>query len=95
MTDKELLEKVKRGLGVGGTYQDETLQLYIDEVKDFMKNAGVTQTIIDGSKSVGVIIRGVADLWNYGAGSATLSPYFMQRVTQLAYDVIDGEEASE
>lgn len=85
MTDLELLEKVKKGLGVSGTYQDETLQLYINEVKEFMKDAGVTQTTIDGSESVGVITRGVADLWNYGSGNATLSPYFTQRVAQLVY----------
>ena len=94
MTDLELLEKVKKGLGVSGTYQDDTLQLYINEVKEFMINAGVTQSTIDGSESVGVIIRGVADLWNYGAGSTELSPYFLQRVTQLAYKVTD-EGASE
>lgn len=89
-----MLEKVKKGLGVSGTYQDDTLQLYINEVKEFMRNAGVTQSTIDGSESVGVIIRGVADLWNYGAGSTELSPYFLQRVTQLAYKVTD-EGASE
>lgn len=89
MTDSELLAKVKSGLGVSGTYQDETLQIYIDEVKEFMKNAGVAPSTIDGSESVGVIIRGVADLWNYGAGSTELSQYFLQRVTQLAYKVID------
>ena len=91
MTDLELLEKVKKGLGVSGTYQDETLRLYIEEVKGFLKDAGVTQATIDGSESVGIITRGVADLWNYGSGSATLSPYFMQRAAQLAYKVEDGE----
>ena len=85
MTDSELLKKVKTGLSVSGTYQDDTLQLYIDEVKEFMRNAGVTQTAIDGPESVGVIIRGVSDLWNYGSGNTELSPYFMQRVTQLSY----------
>lgn len=94
MTDLELLGKVKKGLGVSGKYQDDTLELYIGEVKEFMKNAGVAQTTIDGSESVGVIIRGVADLWNYGAGSTELSPYFMQRVTQLSYEV-SSEGASE
>ena len=85
MTDSELLKKVKTGLSVSGTYQDDTLQLYIDEVKEFMRNAGVTQTVIDGPESVGVIIRGVSDLWNYGSGNTELSPYFMQRVAQLSY----------
>lgn len=95
MTDEELLQKVKKGLGIGGTYQDDTLTLYIDEVKAFMTDAGIPKVIVDGSQSVGVITRGVADLWNYGAGSAALSPYFMQRAAQLAYKVEDGEGVSE
>lgn len=86
MTDSELLQKVKKGLGIRGTYQDETLQLYIDEVKEYMKSAGVSQTVIDDSGSVGVIVRGVADLWNYGSGSAELSPYYRQRIIQLAWE---------
>lgn len=86
MTDSELLQKVKKGLGISGTYQDETLQLYIDEVKEYMKSAGVSQTVIDDSGSVGVIVRGVADLWNYGSGSAELSPYCRQRIIQLAWE---------
>ena len=86
MTDSELLQKVKKGLGISGTYQDETLQLYIDEVKEYMKNAGVSQTVIDDSGSVGVIIRGVADLGNDGSGNAELSPYGRQRIIQLAWE---------
>jgi hypothetical protein len=83
--EKELLEKVKSALGITGTFQDNTLAIYIDEVKAYMLDAGVKQTIIDSSASVGVIVRGVADLWNYGSGDATLSTYFMQRVIQLAF----------
>ena len=84
MTATELLKKVKAGLGITGDYQDETLQLYIDEVKGFMRSAGVADTVVDSSEAVGVIMRGVADLWNYGSGSVKLSEYFIQRVIQLA-----------
>ena len=83
MTADELLKKVKVGLGITGEYQDEALQFYIDEVKEFMRQAGVDQSVIDGSSAVGVIMRGVADLWNYGSGSVKLSDYFVQRVIQL------------
>lgn len=86
MTDEELLTKVKSALGIGGTYQDATLQLYIDEVKEFLKSAGVGELTLKEARCVGVITRGVADLWNYGAGNATLSEYFMQRATQLALE---------
>lgn len=86
MTDEELLTKVKCGLGITGTYQDETLKVYIAEVKQFLIDAGVNSAVVNSSKSVGVIVRGVSDLWNYGSGNAELSQYFMQRATQLAYE---------
>lgn len=96
MTDAELLTKVKNGLGITGSYQDETLQVYADEVKAFMKSAGVSQAVIDDSVSVGCILRGVADLWNYGSGNATLSEYFRMRVIQLkAVTVEPNEDESE
>ena len=75
------LEDVKNALGITGNYQDATLQIYFDEVVDFLQDAGVTQS----NMSKGIIARGVADLWNYGAGEGKLSSYFMQRAAQLAY----------
>lgn len=83
MTDAELLEKVKSGLGITGTYQDETLKIYIDEVEEYLLDAGVNPKILSSPAAVGVITRGVSDLWNYGAGDAKLSEYFMQRASQL------------
>lgn len=74
------LDDVKNALGITGDYQDATLQLYIDEVKAFLKDAGVAEANITS----GVIARGVADLWNYGAGEGKLSSYFMMRASQLA-----------
>lgn len=79
----ELLIKVKKGLGITGDYQDDTLLIYINEVEDFMRGAGVSDAIINSNSSVGVIIRGVSDLWDYGSGSTGLSPYFKERVVQL------------
>lgn len=86
MTDTELLEKVKKAIGVGGTYHDETLMIYIDEVKEYMLAAGVNKNIVNGRKALGAICRGVLDLWNYGSGNTTLSNYFIQRVIQLSLD---------
>lgn len=79
------LEKVKSALGITGTYQDATLTIYIDEVKAYMKAAGVPTEVIDSEASAGVIARGVTDLWNYNGGAGKLSDYFYQRVSQLAY----------
>lgn len=78
-----LLPKVKTMLGITGTYQDELLKEYIGEVIAFMIDAGVPK---DTQANVtGVVARGVSDLWNYGMGNASFSPYFMQRVAQLSY----------
>ena len=84
MAEGTLIEKVKSMIGVTGSYQDQTIQLYIDEVKQYMLDGGVSSAIVEASTSAGVIARGVTDLWNYGAGEGELSPYFMQRVIQLA-----------
>lgn len=64
MTDVELLTKVKTALLIGGTYHDEMLKIYIDEVKDFLKSAGVAAEILQSEKIVGIVSRGVSDLWN-------------------------------
>ena len=74
------LNKVKNALGVTGTYQDNTLQVYVDEVVAFLVDAGVKEANITD----GIIARGVSDLWNYGAGEGALSEYFKMRATQLA-----------
>lgn len=75
-----VLDDVKNALGVTGSYQDATLQSYIDEVNAFLSDAGVPASSITS----GVIARGVADLWQYGAGEGKLSSYFMMRAAQLA-----------
>ena len=79
-----MLEKVKANLGITGTYQDKTIQGYIDEVKQFLLDGGVDKEIVEADTSVGIITRGVADLWNYGSGGTGFSPYFIQRAAQLA-----------
>lgn len=85
LTNEQLLEKVKTALGITGNYQDDTLEMYIEEVKEYLCDAGVSKTIVESSSSVGVISRGVSDLWNYGSGNTELSSYFMQRAIQLSY----------
>lgn len=81
MTDAEMLTGVKQALGIVGDYQDNTISQYITEVRDFLVSAGVAKS----KQTVGVVARGVSDLWNYGAGEGKLSEYFMQRATQLTY----------
>ena len=81
MTDAEMLTGVKQALGIVGDYQDNTISQYITEVRDFLVSAGVAKS----KQTVGVVARGVSDLWNYGAGEGKLSEYFMQRAAQLTY----------
>lgn len=83
LTNDQLLVRVKSAIGITGDYQDDTLQVYIDEVKAFLASAGVHATVLESDKVVGIVSRGVMDLWNYGAGQGTLSPYFVQRAIQL------------
>lgn len=80
MASTTMLASVKNALGIQGTYQDDTLTEYIDEVIAFLVDAGVKNENI----TAGIVARGVSDLWSYGSGDGTLSSYFMQRASQLA-----------
>ncbi len=79
------LETVKSLLGITGTYQDATLDAYAQEVIAYMVDAGVGKATAESAESVGVVARGISDLWNLGSGGASLSQYFRERVVQLAY----------
>lgn len=92
ISDDELLARVKKSLGVSGTFQDDTLRIYIDEVKEYMKDAGVNVNIVQSTLAIGAISRGVCDLWNYGQGNTEFSRYFLQRITQLIYKEVDNGE---
>lgn len=74
------LDDVKLALNITGDYQNDTLQIYFDEVVEYLKDAGVAESNI----TKGIIARGVSDLWNYGAGEGKLSEYFYQRAKQLS-----------
>lgn len=84
MATAAMLTGVKNALGITGTYQDTTISEYIDEVVDYLTEAGVSASNI----SVGIVARGVSDLWNYGASEGKLSEYFMHRAAQLTYKSI-------
>lgn len=82
MADAAILTSVKAALGVTGTFTDNTISIYIDDVIDYMSGAGVSQGII--AASPGVIARGVSDLWDNDGGNVKFSPAFHERVAQLA-----------
>lgn len=95
ISDEDLLKEVKTALDIGGTYHDSKLKLYITEAKEFLLDAGVKPAIVNSKYAIGVITRGVSDLWNYGSGNTQLSTYFMQRATQLAYKEVEDNELTE
>lgn len=83
LSPEQLLARVKAAIGITGNYQDDAIQIYIDEVLAFLASAGVRAAVLKSDKVVGIVARGVTDLWNYGAGAGSLSPYFIQRAIQL------------
>lgn len=87
MTTEGFLPQVKEALGITGEYQDGTIKGYIEETVGYLEDAGVRVDCI----TPGIVARGVADLWRYGAGEAAFSAYFMQRAIQLAYKDGKGE----
>lgn len=80
----DMLSSVKNALNITGTYQDSALQMYIDEVNEYMLAAGVPSAMIGTKTTAGTVARGVSDLWNYGTGAGKLSEYFYERVIQLS-----------
>lgn len=74
------LDDVKSALGITGDYQNDTIQIYFDEVIGYLEDAGVAPENI----TRGIVARGVSDLWNYGTGEGRLSEYFYQRAKQLS-----------
>lgn len=85
MTNEEILKEVKTRLGITGEYQDAIILAHIEDVMAFMMDAGVDYELATSRAALGAISRGVADLWNYGAGEAEFSRVFFQRLTQLSY----------
>lgn len=89
MTDAELLNEVKTRLAITGSFHDNALLGLISDTKEYLKSAGVA----DDSASVGVICRGVADLWNMGSGEGQFSRIFYERATQLALEGAKNEQS--
>ncbi len=78
-----LLTKVKTALLLESDYHNDMLKVYINEVLDYMRSAGVPEDVLQSERVIGAVARGVTDLWNFGSGNGRLSEYFYQRVIQL------------
>lgn len=97
LSDDQILEKIKTGLGIdkNSNYQDDVLKIYIDDARAFMIDAGVPEDVTRSNAAIGCLLRGVNDLWDYGSGTTQLSDYFKMRVTQLATQTIKETETEE
>ena len=78
----DILEEVKKRLGITGTYHDELLNGFIADTKAYLTSAGVSD--VESGDCIGVIARGVADLWNMGSGEGKFSSLFYERAIQLS-----------
>lgn len=94
MTDTELLSEVKTRLALTGTYHDNLINGYISDVKEYLIDSGVSEDVVNNEVSVGVIARGVADLWNYGSGEGKFSEVFYQRAIQLRFKKLEVENGN-
>ena len=95
LTTAERLAKVKTALGIGGDYQNETLNIYIDEVIAEMIAAGVKKEVAESAAAVGCIACGVNDLWNYSSGGVKHSEYFNRRLIQLSMQEVAQDVSTE
>lgn len=86
LTAAERLAKVKYALygNADGNFNDEQLQLFIDEVIDELISAGVKREVAESAAAVGCIACGVNDIWNYTSGGVKHSEYFNRRLIQLS-----------
>jgi len=76
MTDMELLEKVKAGLGLSGEYTDPAILPKVLATKGYMVNAGVTVEQVESDLGIVCLTVGVNDLWNLTSGEVKFSPAF-------------------
>lgn len=83
MTAEELREEIKTRLLITGDYHNRMIDALTQDVKDYLTSAGAD---VESEAAVGVIARGVADLWNMGAGDGRFSEVFYQRAGQLAIE---------
>lgn len=91
MTNNELVSECKKGLNIpeGTDAFDNVLLQKVTAVKNYLENAGVSETQLNTDAGTGVIVMGVADIWDIQGGEAKFSPAFNLMATQLAYKSLE------
>jgi hypothetical protein len=72
---------VKKAIGVTD-FHDNVIGVWYDEAYTFCKEAGVSESYLQSESAVGLLAKGVLDLWDFGSGTGKLSEYFKMRVVQ-------------
>ena len=64
ITDEDLLERVKEAINAkGNNYNDDTITVWIENVKQDLLYAGVAENVLGSTCAVGCIAQGVNDIW--------------------------------
>ncbi|MBU7320281.1 hypothetical protein [Paenibacillus oleatilyticus] len=86
MTDAELLIECKKGLDISldNASLDNVLTQKLRAVKVYMKNAGVSDSMLNSDLAIGCLVVGVTDLWNLKGGDVAFSPVFHVLLAQIA-----------
>lgn len=97
LTDAERLAKVKCALygNADGNYNDDQLNIYIDDIIDELISAGVKEDVAKSAAAVGCIACGVNDIWNYTSGGVKHSEYFNRRLLQLKLKGVAADVSTE
>ena len=83
MGNEEILKEVKDLLMISDDSVDRPLMLRMLAVRDYMKNAGVSEAVLQSYSGVLALSIGVNDTWNAPPGEAKFSPGFLNMATQL------------
>ena len=92
MTDDEILQEVKTRLTITDTFHDKMLKAFIEDTKDYLRAVGITEEILSDKKSLGILARGVVDLWNNSPSDGSFSSIFTQRAIQLRAEVLENSD---
>ena len=72
ISDAALLEQVKTATNMqGNDYNDGTIKIWIDHVKQDLLYAGVAADVVGSTLAVGCIAQGVDDIWVSHRGDYT------------------------
>lgn len=91
LTKENLYIKTREAMGIYVTYQDDQLKPRFMTVYQYLKNAGISDATLLSEDTIGLLATGVSDLWNYGAGGTTFSPFFYDAAENLRLSEVNAD----